>query len=284
MDIRFLKSLITVVETGSIAGAARLQCLTPAAVSQRIQALERDMDCELLVRSAHTVKPTENCLRLIPRARKLVREAEALKSDIDTSGLSGSLRIGAIATALTGMLPSAIHNLTKNAPQIKLHITPGTSQRLYNELQAENLDAAILVAPPFAVSKEFIVDALREEPLLLICKEINNRSVNNILAQEPYISYDPQSWGGRIAEQYLADNGIAPKTLCELDALDTIHILVEEEMGVSLVPSWAGLKSKPNRLTIKTINNARYMRKIVLLTPKQPTIPKIIEKLKASLQ
>jgi DNA-binding transcriptional LysR family regulator len=43
MDIRFLESLIAVVETGSIAGAARLQYLTAAAVSQRIQALEKEI-------------------------------------------------------------------------------------------------------------------------------------------------------------------------------------------------------------------------------------------------
>ncbi|WP_305417582.1 LysR family transcriptional regulator [Photobacterium leiognathi] len=42
MDTRFLETLITVVEQGSIAAAAREQLLTPAAVSQRIQSLERE--------------------------------------------------------------------------------------------------------------------------------------------------------------------------------------------------------------------------------------------------
>lgn len=283
LDIRFLESLIAVVELGSIAGAARLQGLTPAAVSQRIQALERDIGCELLSRSAHTAKPTENCLNLIPRARKLVRETEALKSDIDISGLSGSLRIGVISTALTGLLPSVLHNLAKSAPGIKPHITPGTSQILYNELQAETLDAAILVEPPFPASKSLVLYQLREEQLLLLSKVTNTRSLNAILSTEPYICYDSKSWGGRIAEQYLTDNSITPEILCELDALETIHILVEKGLGVSLVPFWEGLQPMLNRLTVNKIKDNRYLRRIVLLTQKQPRQPKIIEKLKSSL-
>lgn len=283
MDTRFLESLIAVVESGSIAAAARLQGLTAAAVSQRIQALERDIGCELLSRAAHTAKPTEACLNLIPRARKLVREAEALKGDIDVSGLSGTLRIGAISTALTGLLPSALRRLTRIAPQVKLHITPGTSQILYDALQAETLDAAILVEPPFEIPKTLAVDRLRKEPLLLLSKAADTRLLHEILTTDPYICYDSKSWGGRLAERYLADNGLHPTTLCELDAPETIHILVTEGMGATLVPSWAGLQLKQNQLTAHRIEDDHYQRKIVLLTPSQPQRPKIIEKLKASL-
>lgn len=88
MDIRFLESLIAVVETGSIAGAARKQWLTAAAVSQRIKALEQELECSLLYRSAHSAKPTEACYNLLPRARKLVQDVQGLKDDIDHTGLS----------------------------------------------------------------------------------------------------------------------------------------------------------------------------------------------------
>lgn len=283
MDTRFLESLITVVESGSIASAARLQGLTAAAVSQRIQALEREIGCELLSRAAHTVKPTGACLSLIPRARKIVHEAETLKGDIDASGLSGTLRLGAISTALTGLLPAALRKLTRIAPQVKLHITPGTSQILYEALQAETLDAAILVEPPFKIPKTLAIDQLRKEPLLLLSKAADTRSMAEILTTEPYICYDSKSWGGRLAERYLANNGLQPTTLCELDAPEAIHILVMEGMGATLVPAWAGLQLPQNQLTVHRIEDDRYQRKIVLITPSQAQRPKIIEKLKAAL-
>lgn len=72
MDTRFLESLVAVVETGSIASAARLQNLTATAVSQRIPALEVEFDTPLLSRSAHSARPTEACLNLLPRAQTLL--------------------------------------------------------------------------------------------------------------------------------------------------------------------------------------------------------------------
>jgi DNA-binding transcriptional LysR family regulator len=283
LDTRFLESLIAVVDTGSIANAARLQGLTAAAVSQRIQAIERELGCELLSRAAHTARPTEACLHLIPRARKLVREAGALKGDVDISGLSGTLRIGAISTALTGLLPSALRRLARIAPQVRPHITPGTSQTLYDALQNEALDAAILVAPPFEIPKTLTVDVLRKEPLLLLSSAGKDRSPHEVLTTQPYICYDARSWGGRIAGRYLADSGLHPATLCELDALEAIHILVAEGMGVSLVPQWAGLQVEPDGLTASRIDDDRYLREIVLITPCPAQRPKLIERLKTSL-
>ena len=43
MDTRFLESLVTVAECGSLAEAARRLNLTPAGVAQRIRALESEM-------------------------------------------------------------------------------------------------------------------------------------------------------------------------------------------------------------------------------------------------
>ncbi len=283
MDIRFLESLIAVVDTGSIAGAARLQYLTAAAVSQRIQSLEKDLDCELLSRSGHAAKPTETCLNLMPRARKLVREAEALKGDVDESALAGTLRIGAISTALTGLLPLVLRRLVEAAPKVVAQITPGTSKTLFDDLLSGALDAAILVEPPFALPKSLTLQNIRQEPLLLLSKATHGRSLHQILSTEPYICYDSKSWGGRVAERYLTDNRLFPVTLCELDALETIQILVEKELGVSLVPYWSGLQPEIKKLTVHLIENERYLRRIVLVTPTLPLQPNILKIFKECL-
>src|SRR5450830_1344229 len=168
MDTRYLKSLIAVVDCGSIADAARTEGLTAAAVSQRIQALERDFGFALLSRVGHAAKASDACLGLLPRARHIVREVGLLAGDADPVGLSGTLRIGAISTVLTGLMPAALLTLTQQAPGIKPAILPGTSRALYQSLQAGELDAAILVAPPFALPKMMRAVALRKEGLVLL--------------------------------------------------------------------------------------------------------------------
>ena len=51
MDIHFLGNLLLVVDTGSMAEAARRVGVTPAAIAQQVQALERELGVPLLVRA-----------------------------------------------------------------------------------------------------------------------------------------------------------------------------------------------------------------------------------------
>lgn len=56
MDTRFLKTLLNVIETGSISQTARRMNITPSAVVQRVKALEDEIGHALLQRSGHTMR------------------------------------------------------------------------------------------------------------------------------------------------------------------------------------------------------------------------------------
>ncbi|WP_250548153.1 LysR family transcriptional regulator [Pseudomonas congelans] len=183
------------VEKGSIAEAARLEHLTAAAVSQRIQTLERTLGIALLIRTGHTVKASEACLALLPRARHIVQSMALLANDADSSGLLGPLRVGTISTALTGLLPSVLRQLVITAPQAKPLILPGTSRELYAALLNDELDAIIVVAPPFELHASLRRVDLRKEPLVLLTNAKPHLSIRNVLQTEPYIRYDPNAWG-----------------------------------------------------------------------------------------
>jgi len=242
LDTRYLKSLLAVVDRGSIADAARAEGLTAAAIGQRIQAMERALDVVLLSRAGHAAQPTPACLSLLPRARRIVSEMAQLSNDAQGEALQGTLRVGAISTALTGLLPGALRRLTVLAPGIKPIIMPGTSRDLYKALQARELDAAILAAPPFVLPKHVQRTVLRVEPLVFLAGPATDGEVNMLLETRPYIRYDPQAWGGRHAAHYLDEHGLTPTVLCDLDALETIAMLVADGMGVSLVPQWSGFE------------------------------------------
>lgn len=283
VDTRYLKSLISVVECGSIADAARAEGLTAAAVSQRIQALERQLGFDLLARSGHSAKPTEACLALLPRARTIVRQVALLAGDADFDGLTGSLRIGAISTMLTGLLPRALQELSRLAPGIKPSILPGTSRALYQALQDAELDAVICVAPPFEMPKSLRAIALRTEPLVLLSHEPPDGSIARTLQAGPYIRYDPASWGGLHAERYLTNHAIAIESLFDLDGLEAIAMLVADGIGVSLVPQWSGLEQMAHNLVITPVQGD-YRRDIVLVTAASSERPTMLDALRAALQ
>ena len=288
MDIRYLESLISIVELGSIAGAARAQNLTPAAVGQRIAILEKHFGTALLNRNTHKAVPTEACLNLLPGARQIVSEFQHMSSEIESSGLVGKFHLGAISTALTGILPDTIRQLTQVAPKLVLQIKPGTSNSLFSDLAERRIDAAIIALPPNALPRSFSVELLRNEPLVLLPRNASGKNARAKLEQNPYICYDAQSWGGLKAFQYLKDNKIRIEPFYELDALEAIEKLVLQGMGVSLVPQWAGLDLDRPGLEAEIIRDQRYCRKVVLVTPRdsarQPVIDALQEALNASIE
>lgn len=273
MDVRFLKSLVAVVETGSIAAAARRESRTAAAISQRVQALERLLGCTLLLRTAHAARPSDQCLLILPKIRAIIELAQDLQSDLHPDGVAGELTIGAISTALTGVLPTLIERLALTAPDLKLKITPGDSKSLYEKVLAGELDAAILVRPPFQPPKALALVVLKVEPLILVAPAAYaGQSLETLLRVHPFIRYDARSWGGQIAQRYLDEQAIEPNVLCELDALETIVMLVAQGMGVSLVPQWAGMMLE-GMYVLPVEDGLRHARELVVMhgsTPHRP--------------
>jgi len=284
VDIRYLESLISVAEQGSIASAARAQNLTPAAVGQRIALLEQHFGTALLNRNAHRAMPTEACLDLLPRARHIVEEFYRLGADVATSGLSGKFHLGAISTALTGLLPGTIRQLAEVAPKLVLQIKPGTSNSLFADLGERRIDAAIIVLPPYALPRGYTSELLRIEPLVLLSHNARGHTAREKLMRNPYICYDSQSWGGLKAFQYLQDRKIRIEPFYELDALEAIEKLVLQGMGVSLVPRWTGLDLDRPGLDAEIIRNQRYSRKVVLVTPRNSAHRPVIEALQQALK
>jgi DNA-binding transcriptional LysR family regulator len=279
MDIRYLESLISVADLGSIARAARAQNLTPAAVGQRIAILEKHFNATLLNRSTHKAVPTETCIGLLPKARQIVSQFYQMSAQVEPSGMTGKFHLGAISTALTGILPGTIRQLAEVAPRLVLQIKPGTSNSLFSDLSERKIDAAIIALPPYALPRSFSVDTLRVEPLVLLSSNASGSSVREKIEQNPYICYDAQSWGGLKAFQYLKDKKIRIEPFYELDALEAIEKLVLQGMGVSLLPLWAGLDLEQAGIEAEVIKTDRYCRKVVLVTPSDSARPQIIEAL-----
>lgn len=240
MDTQFLNTFVAVADHGSMAAAARLLNITPAAVAQQIRTLEREIGAPLIARAGRTVSVTEAGARILQSTRELLRgvaDLSTLANDVDTAG---ELRLGAGTNALTGMLPDVLARMVERFPRIKVFIKPGYSPDLYAWVERGELDAAIVLQAPFKLPKTCQWEVLREEPLVVLAPAaMAGRDPHELLATEPLIRYDRKQWGGHHADQYLRNAGIVPRERFELNALNAIAVMVDRGLGVSLVPDWA---------------------------------------------
>ncbi|HEV7777646.1 MAG TPA: LysR family transcriptional regulator [Luteibacter sp.] len=240
METQFLNTFVTVVDHGSMAAAARVLNVTPAAISQQIRTLERELGAPLIARVGRTVSVTEQGSRILQRARDMLRGVADLRSVANDSAVSGELRLGACPTGLAGMLPDVLARMVETFPLINVFIKPGYSADLYRAVETGDLDAAIVLQAPFPLPKTCEWQLMREEPLVVLAPEsMAGRDPHELLATQPLIRYDRNQWGGRHAEEYLRNAGIVPRERFELNALNAIAVMVDRGLGVSLVPDWA---------------------------------------------
>lgn len=285
MDTRFLESFVAVADCGSMAEAARRLGLTPAALAQRIHALEGEIGAALLTRSGRTVRPTAAGAAILERSRELLSDLRDLRVLATEETISGELRLGAISTAITGLLPDALTRLSGRYPQLHLYIMPGTSIGLYEQVLAGNLDAALMVEPPFALPKGFGWHVLRREPLVVLAPaSAAGRDPLDLLACEPFIRYDRNHWGGRLADGCLRRLGIRPRERYELDGLEAIAVLVDRGLGVSLLPDWAPPWPEGLSLVKLPLPGEAVDRRIGLLWPRASTRLRLIEALLAETE
>ena len=221
METQFLKSFVAVADHGSMAAAARLLNVTPAAVAQQIRTLEREIGAPLIARAGRSVHVTEPGARILQRARELLRGVADLRSVANDDATAGELRLGAGTNQLTGILPDVLARLVELYPRIQVYVQPGYSPDLYRAVERGELDAAVVLEAPFDLPKTCGWELLREEPLVVLApRAMAGRDPHELLASEPLIRYDRTQWGGRLAEQYLQAAGIVPHERFELNAFE----------------------------------------------------------------
>lgn len=279
MDTLLLETLIAVAEGGSVAAAARRQGLTATSVTQRLRTLEAELGTKLAVRVGREVRLTPTGEGLLERAKGIVADVARFAGEVATEPdgiLRGTVRLGAISTALTGLLPPVMGRWAREHPGVSLAVSPGTSSDLFDGLLGGRYDAVVGVEPPFTLPKTIRTRVLRREPLVLLAParaviDLDasdvDAAVQVVLGRERFIRYDVTSWGGRICERYLRDNGIAVSEVCSLDALEAIALLVDQGVGAALVPDWAPPWPVLHASRKLCLSNMTYARTILLAHP-----------------
>lgn len=286
MDTVFLETFLMVADHGSMAGAARRLGITPAAVAQRIAALEAELGTPLLLRAGRQVQPSDAGRAILEQSRRILGDVRQLALLARADAAVGELRLGAISTALTGLLPPALQRLARSAPGIELFIQPGTSPEIYRLLGDELIDAAILVRPPFVLPKALDWHVLRQEPMVLLCPEDwAGQDVASLLRERPFIRYDRNNWGGRLADRWMKAERLVVREWLELDQLEAIAVMVSNRLGVSIVPDWAPPWPEGLRLRRLPLPGAQGLqREIGLLWPRSSPARRLVARLQAALQ
>lgn len=240
--IKEFKTFIAVARDGTFTGAGAHLGLTQSAVSAQIKRLEEYLGVALFDRGARAAVLNAHGREMLPQAEELVAMAERLVTTAGVGHVSGSLRIGAIASVQHDLLVDALGRFRAVYPDVRVRIVPGVSLSLLGQVDAGEVDMAVLIRPPFALPPELGWQRLLSEPVVLAMPEAMPLAPwRDVLATQPFIRYDRASFGGRVVDIFLKKHRINVHEAVELDEIDAIANLVRHGLGVALLPQLRGL-------------------------------------------
>lgn len=262
MDFRQLQTIVAVADTGSFAGSAHLVNLTPSAVSQQIQALEAELGVPLFDRSRRPPVLNAKGEEVVRAARQMLQIMTETRTAITGGRTVGVLKIGAIRTVATRLVPLTFAAMRDRYAELSFHLTVDMSESLMTDVGAGRLDAAV-VAEHVGVPPGLSWTPVFSEPLMLVAPASwQGASERELFASLPFIHYETEVPLARQIDTELSRLGLVPREIAVIDTMPSVVGSVLAGLGIAVMPRVAVDDAPPGSLYAQPFGGATIMRRI----------------------
>lgn len=246
MEIKQLKALQTIVDTGSFSEAASQLGLTQSALSHQLRRLEEELDETLLIRARPRVYPSEAGQAVLASTRKIQAELMGLETRFARTKkgpVTGSLRIAATSLSIVYVLGDLCEAFIERYPGIEVIFTAAeTADAAVKRVLASTSDLAF--APILGVNKQLVSVALGRTEHAFVVR--NNHPLTrrpsvslDELRAFPFVLFQPGSGTRGIMDTLFLPDGGYGRILTESNDAQFIKRIVSITNGVALMPVYA---------------------------------------------
>jgi DNA-binding transcriptional LysR family regulator len=250
MELRHLRYFIAVAEEGHITRAAERLGMQQPPLSQRIKAMERELDVRLFHRKARGVELTDAGRAFLNNARAVLAQLDhTFETTRRTArGEEGRISIGIVpASPFHPLVPRAIRAFREAYPLVSVRLEERLGGELLELLRSEQIDVAF-IRMPHADQEGLVIDRLLEEPMLVALPGTHALARSGgkgesplllkHLARETFILYGPPGIGLReVTMAACRAAGFSPRAGQEAPRIASTLSLVAVGLGISLVPA-----------------------------------------------
>ena len=243
MDLRHLRSFITVADNRNFTTAAQKLGIAQPPLSRQIQLLEEEIGAQLIDRSCRPLKLTPIGRLLYEQARQVINRMDEMQGMLKRAAKTEQrhMRIGFVASTIYARLPPIIRAFRAAAPNVELVLQELTTLEQITALKEGSIDVGFgRIRFEDDLVKRII---LREERLVAALPAGNELATKEAvtfddLAIQPLILY-PRIPRPSYADQVLGlyhDRGLVPIIAHEARELQIAIGLVAAEEGICIVP------------------------------------------------
>ncbi len=233
MELKTLRTFLTVADAGTISGAAEKLHSVQSNITARIKALEADLGTDLFLRSRTGMRLSAAGEVLLPHAKALITAAEQARRAVEEfSERPLILRLGSMETTLAVRLSPVLARFRAAHPGVRIRASTGTTEELARKVLDGNLDLAF-IAGPFPHPDLVATPAFREEIVMVSRRDMESTDAS---AGETAIVFRAGCTYRAFTLDRLRRSGLSPNEVFELGTLDGILGCVAAGVGITFLP------------------------------------------------
>lgn len=172
LKLSHLRLLVMFASLGQVRLVAERLNVTQPAISRQLAELENGLGAPVLKRAGNRLVFTPLGETLLKRAREVLFQLEHARRETDalSSGLSGTLSIGAVNTVLPALAPELTLAIRRRAPNVAVSFQEATGDRLFPLLAERSLDLLFSrTVPPQTARGQLTGTPVLRDPVLVVC-------------------------------------------------------------------------------------------------------------------
>ena len=243
IELRHLRTIKAIHDTGGLARAADLLNITQSALSHQIKGIEEQAGVELFVRRSKPLKLSAAGLRLLATAETILPQISALEAEFEglQDGRVGRLHIALECHACYEWLLPVLEQFRKAWPEVDVDIKSSHAFNAMEALRREEVDLVLSSDPEEQDHADF-TPLFDYDPVLVV-------SSAHPLAGKAVI--DPHDFEGQTLLTYpvertrldvfkmvLAPHKVEPAAIRQVELTAIILMLVASNRGISVLPDW----------------------------------------------
>jgi LysR family transcriptional regulator, carnitine catabolism transcriptional activator len=275
-SLRQLQAFSRVAREGSFTRAAARLHLSQPALTVQIRALEGTLGAKLFDRNTREVRLTALGAAILPAVERLLRDLEALEESTRelAAGNRGVVRVAALPSIASSLLPHAIARLGERHPGIVVRLRDTLAQGVVALVQAEEVDLGLGVFGAADADLDFApLLSDRLEAVLPRGHPLTRKASLTLkdVTAWPVVMMDTQTSVRALLEREMLALGLPSRPTYEVTYMSTAVGLVDAGLGIALLPTSALELQRPD-IERRPVRGAALGREIGVITRRGRTL------------
>ena len=241
MEIRQLKTFITIVKLGSFSQAAQFLGYTQSTLTTHIQLLEKELDTVLFERFSHQLMLTTDGERLYDYAEQIAKLADDAKNQFDNFAVPhGPIVIGMPESLGVYYLTDVLKEYVALYPDVDLKVKFGIASDFRYLLRKNMMDLAFFLEKSIQ-DTDLKGQLLWPEAVVMVSSPQHRLARQKLvkvkdLQGQAFVFTDSGSNYRMTLEEIMSKAGVQPRTVLEIGQLEILKQFVISDLGIAILP------------------------------------------------